>query len=271
MQEEQIKKHDADLSASNADSAATREVSSIQFPYGDLDDAISFVKSIHQIGGQECMIDQLAAHLKVTASGGAFRARMAPPRVFGLVDYERGNVKLTPLGMRIVDPSQEVSAKIEAFLAVPLFKAIYEKYKGYSLPPPAALARDMGVLGVSSKQTDRARQVFDRSAKQSGFFWAGADRLTLPITKGKPPETRPLDNALRPPPPPRLTGGGGSGNDGDFHPFVQGLLQTMPEPGTVWAIEGRAAWLETAANIFKLIYQGDGKILITAEQSGDKK
>jgi hypothetical protein len=39
----------------------------------------------------------------------------------------------------------------------------------------------------------------------------------------------------------------------------------MPEPGTVWAIEGRAAWLEAAATTFKLIYKGDGKITVTTE------
>jgi hypothetical protein len=41
-----------------------------------------------------------------------------------------------------------------------------------------------------------------------------------------------------------------------------GLLETLPAPGTLWAIEGRAAWLEAAASTFKLIYKGDGKITI---------
>ena len=62
------------------------------------------------------------------------------------------------------------------------------------------------------------------------------------------------------------TGGGGNGGGG-YHPFVEGLLQTMPEPGTVWTIEGRAAWLEAAATAFKLIYKGDGKITVSAEAS----
>lgn len=56
----------------------------------------------------------------------------------------------------------------------------------------------------------------------------------------------------------------GSGDGGGYHPFVQGLLDTMPEPGTMWTIEGRASWLEAAANIFTLIYKGDGRISIQA-------
>lgn len=44
----------------------------------------------------------------------------------------------------------------------------------------------------------------------------------------------------------------------DVHPFIQGLLQTLPEPESEWAAADRAKWLQTAANIFDLIYEGDG-------------
>jgi hypothetical protein len=274
MQEEQVTNIAEGASKGSVASEAKREISSIQFPYGDLDDAVGFAKSVHEVGGQSCLIEQLAGHLKVTPSGGAFRARMAHPRIFGLVEYERGTVKLTSLGMRIVDISQEQVARVEAFLFVPLYKAVYDKYKGYTLPPPAALEREMAGLGVSSKQTDKARQVFDRSAKQAGFFWAGSDRLTLPVTNKGKPETRPVDpphHAQEQEAQNRWNAKSGGGDGDGHHPFIQGLLQTMPEPGTVWTIEGRAAWLEAAANIFKLIYQGDGKITVSAEPAADGK
>jgi hypothetical protein len=37
---------------------------------------------------------------------------------------------------------------------------------------------------------------------------------------------------------------------------------------TNWTVEGRAKWLQAAANIFDLIYQGSGEIDIRAK-SGD--
>ena len=37
------------------------------------------------------------------------------------------------------------------------------------------------------------------------------------------------------------------------------------EPQTNWAIEGRAKWLQAAANIFDLIYKGSGEIDIKAK------
>ena len=54
------------------------------------------------------------------------------------------------------------------------------------------------------------------------------------------------------------------GADKELHPFIVGLLQALPKPGTVWSIEGRAAWLKAAAQNFMLMYQGDGEITMIA-------
>jgi hypothetical protein len=43
-----------------------------------------------------------------------------------------------------------------------------------------------------------------------------------------------------------------------LHPFIQGLLQTLPVPETECSAQERAKWLQTAANIFDLIYKGAG-------------
>lgn len=259
MQEERAENANADQPGANAPSApeVKREVSSIDFPYGDLDNAIEFAKAVHAVGGQSCLLEQLAGHLKVAVSGGAFRVRMAYPRIFGLVEYEKGTVKLTPLGLRIVDASQEEGARVDAFLAVPLYKAVYEKYKGYTLPPPAALEREMAGLGVSSKQTDKARQVFDRSARQAGFFWAGNERLTMPVIKAKP-DTRPVDDG------PAITGNqnnlGGSGGGGDglaLDPLLVELLKKIPPTGDKWPGPQRARWFRTFAMNVSQIYDDE--------------
>jgi hypothetical protein len=52
-------------------------------------------------------------------------------------------------------------------------------------------------------------------------------------------------------------GDGGGGGGGDLHPFIRGLLETLPEPSTAWPIHDQVKWLETAASIFSLIYEGD--------------
>jgi hypothetical protein len=174
--------------------------------------------------------------------------------MFGLVETTSGSHKLAPLGRSIVDPQQERSARVNAFLMVPLYKAIFEKYKGGVLPPAAALERDIVGLGVAEKQTGRARQVFERSAEQANFFEHGKNRLVLPAV------------ALRelPPDPPedknKNGGGGGGGDDGlddlGLDPLLIALLKKIPTSGA-WPAQQRLRWFRTFAMNVSQIYDGD--------------
>lgn len=251
-----------------------REQSSIQFPYGDLTDAIAVAAGLLQCGGVPCDPDQLAAAMRHSPSSGSFRTKIATARTFGLIETVQGKYQLTDLGFAITDSSREKVARADAFLRVPLYRKVYDEFRGKQLPPrPLALEHALVGFGVAPTQKDRARQAFDRSAQQAGYFdQGGRDRLVRPVgtSNGAGAEAAQLADPPPPSTPDRNPGnglGGGSGGGGDgggYHPFVQGLLQTMPQPGTVWTIDGRAAWLEAAANVFKLMYQGDGRITVTA-------
>ena len=237
-----------------------RERSTIQFPYNDLDDAALIAKAVHENAGLSCTIDQLAAYVRNSLTSGAFRLRVSNAATFGLTINERGEVRLTELGRRIADPEQEAAARVEAFLAVELYNSIFENYKGFTLPGPAALEKYMRDVGVSGKQTGKARQAFMRSARQAGFFAHGEDRLVRPAGPG----TRPQNNAEKPLGDTKDQNGKknkhGGGNDGDeppLHPFIQGLLRELPKAGEPWAESKRKLWLDTAASIFKMIYKDE--------------
>jgi len=164
-----------------------------------------------------------------------------------------GRISLTDLGMRINDPQQEKAARVDAFLAVELYQKVFDQFRGSPLPPQAGFERALLSLGVGPKVTDKARQVLQRSAKQAGFFEMGADRLTKPPIKIDPPGgVEKPNNGSNPPPPP--SGGGGSGSD--FHPFIDGLLQTLPSIGSDWTTAERMNWLNIANGVFKLLYKG---------------
>lgn len=245
-----------------------REQSTITFPYLDLDAAAEVANAIYQragLGG--CQIDELAAEMGQVISG-AFRLKTGTAKIFGLTEKDgRGALKLSELGRQLVSPDTERAARIEAFMRVPLYAAIYEKYKGHLLPPMKALEREMQSLGVSSKQTDKARQAFERSAKQAGYFENGDDRLVrprgdLPTKKTENDPPFPLtDSGIKNDVNQGNRGGGGSGGGGTLppdknHPLIQGLLLTLPEPGKPWDADARASWLRMAASIFDMIYEG---------------
>ena len=234
-----------------------RSRSTIKFPYGDLDDAIAVATAIWQNAGEECTRSQLGAYLDQKPTSGAYRLKLATGATFGLIKSAQGKVRLTDLGKEIVDPAKAPRAKVQSFYAVPLYKAIYDRFDGSTLPPIAALNRTLVGMGVSDKQVDAARQAFQRSAKQAGFFGHGSNRLVEPVIRGgKPPSPGVTPKPKDPPP---GSGGGGGGGD-DLDPFIQGLLSKLPASGTSWGSDDQLKWLQTAATIFGLMYGGDHEI-----------
>lgn len=154
--------------------------STIGFPYTPLKDAELIAKQLHDEYGGKASPEQLAASLGASPKSGAFRIKIATARTFGVISVARESLNLTSLGRRLIDPQTASAARVEAFMTVPLFAALAEQYKGVMLPPDAGLERKIHDLGVSSRQTAKARQAFQRSAELAGFFKHGKQRLVPP-------------------------------------------------------------------------------------------
>jgi hypothetical protein len=245
-----------------------REQSTISFPYQDMESAVSVARAMLQGGGVALSRDQLAGVMNQSAGSGAFVTKLATARIFGLVVSNNGKFELTNIGFEVLDSdvNRQKAARAAAFLNVPLFKKVYEEFRGRQLPPrPHGLEQAFVRFGVASKQKTNARLAFDKSASQAGFFPNGQDRLIEPILSGG---GRPQDRARQSDEVEEDTVSaseplyGASSRTEGLHPFVQGLLDTLPEPQTNWTVEGRAKWLQAAANIFDLIYKGSGEITI---------
>jgi hypothetical protein len=48
----------------------------------------------------------------------------------------------------------------------------------------------------------------------------------------------------------------------NYIPSFKGCFRRCPKTETEWAVSARVKWLQTAANVFDLIYKGDGGIKI---------
>ncbi len=230
------------------ESDGRRSASGIQFPYGDLNDAVEVSRAMYlNAGGSGGTWEQLASWLGYSATtSGAFRTKVATARIFGLTETKSGGATLTSLGLRIVDPSKERAARATAFLNVPLYRKIYDNHLGMTLPPDPGLEQEMVALGVSPKQKVRARQIFQRSADQAGFFGLGRNKLVRPHTDL--PEPAPAPAALPTADSPH------NGTVSGLHPLIVGLLHTLPEPGAAWPADKRQHWLNTADHVFGLLY-----------------
>jgi hypothetical protein len=202
-----------------------------------LEDAIEVVQATFHHGGQRATFDQLAVWMKhENVDSGTFRSfKIATARIFGLIDVVKDNVSLTELGNQIVDPASEKQARAKAFLNVPLYRKVFEIYKGRLLPKDTALEQEMGSLGVALKQKSRERQSFQRSAVQAGVFNETKDRLVLPggvsldSTTPNGGASRKMEaTAIHPITP-----------TGDVDPMLSMLFESLPPSGSEWSRDAR--------------------------------
>src|SRR5260370_3264063 len=267
-----VQKLQAPQNRDEQESDSKRTVSSIAFPYSDLQDAITVAKAVFDHSGYApCSRDQLSAWLNhESATSGTFRIRVAAARLFGLIELNHESVKLTQLGCDILDPRQKRAARVQTILQVPLYSKLYDRLKPRQLPSTIGLEQEMVDLGVAPKQKAKARQAFQRSADQAGFLAESPSRLRMPrgLTPGSDSTSRdkntiPLNPSQAPAssPFPQYDYGGGSGGGSTTgtqrlhrHPLIQGLFQELPDIGTRMTEAQRDEWLELAKVILKRLY-----------------
>lgn len=241
----------------NGEDGKGKQRSTISFPYMALNDAVELAEAIHgNVGLGDCDDDQLAAWTKQSIKSSGFRVQIAAARLFGIITSPSGDTyRLTELGASIVDPSQAREARATAFLNVPLYKAVYDKYRGGVLPSQAAaMERELVGLGVSDKVKDRARQTFERSAEQAGFFAHGRNRLVMPGIAARQADAPPAPEVISEQPEAKKNGNGDGGLPPGVDPIIAGLLKRLPKSGDVWAKTQRKLWLQLLEGSFDLIY-----------------
>ena len=229
----------------------------IAFPYMDLDSAISVATAVHSKFGDRGHLDSLADALgHAGIKSGTFQMKVSAARMFGLLDTDRMEVNLTPLGQRIVQPHLHAQARVEAFLAVPLYGKVFDEYRGKQLPPDQGLESRFKNLGVPPKQVEKARQAFKRSAEQSGMLSASKDKLILPSSasnsftsqSGDKPE--PVEQAEAPITISQYTG---TGVDLSKHPAISSFLLTMP--ADAWTADEIDEWISHFKGVVTTVYK----------------
>lgn len=238
-----------DPSGGGGGASVPRERTAIAFPYVPLHDVVEMILKVEG-RGHRCRVDELAADLDQQRGSGAFRSRMSAGRMFGATEVVRGNISLTELGLRICNPKMRAQALAEAFLNVPLYKAIYDKFAGGKLPPGPGIEAEMIRLGVPRKQAQKARQALIRSAETADYFRNGRDRLVRPpassIAGGHSGAPAPEKPTVPPAEVPM-----------EDHHLIKGLVAQLPAQGQRFTPKQRRRWLEAAKLNLELIYAVD--------------
>jgi len=226
------------------------ERSKIVFPYGDLDDALSVAKAIYNNSGNQADLDQLAEWMKHgNVDSGAFRVKVAAARIFGLATVDDKKVALLQLGHDTQDPNSEGRARAAAFLNVPLYRKLFETYRGRPLPDDKALEKVMESLGVASKQTNRARQTLQRSAEQARVFNDKKDRLVLPAGVSLDSAPLPLNEGKS-----RKMESPTFQPSGEMNPLLATLVEELPASGE-WTRDERDLWMRLFQRTLDKLYK----------------
>lgn len=245
--EEQPMSHDA-TSVQDAETERPK----IGFPYTNLDEAVQLAEAIYNNHGSSCDLAQLAALLDSTVKSSKFRARISAAKMFGLIEQHSKTATLTELGAATVDPQRRDDAKAAAFLEVPLYRQLHDKYEGRMLPPDAGLEAEMHNLGVTPKSVPKARQSFQKSASFAGFFAAGKDRLVRPAPSGSgrgaaQPEDPEEQSPATPPDPQEQE------QVGPSDPLLTGLWSKLPATKP-FSPSKRSQWLDLMRLALDLVY-----------------
>jgi hypothetical protein len=98
-----------------------------------------------------------------------------------------------------------------------------------------------------------------------GLVRRDGDRLALDH-RTAPPARTPTEAPPQPEPARApIAASSAKGDLSHLHPFVQGLLVTLPNEGEEWPAQARAKWLQAAENIFGLIYVAGGAVKVLPE------
>lgn len=207
-----------------------RERSAIGFPAYGLADSVAVADTIHNKGGGLVNRGQLAALLDYKSTqNGAFMSRMSSAKMFNLVAEQAGQLSLTATATMILMPEsidQQRAALVNAFLAVPLFKAIYNEYLGKELPQGLGLQNAMrNRFKIAPKRIDIAIKNFFESAEKANFFETRGSKTQLII---------PVIRTAKTPPPVverehHDEGGGGNGGGGGGEPPAQHQVKSRDD------------------------------------------
>jgi hypothetical protein len=171
------------MAGTRGDAGSTGRRSGASFPIIQLKDVIEMVRLIDRHGGR-MRYDEIAGAMEQRRDSGAFRGKTAAGHMFGATETVSREASLTDLGRRMAVPETEADALTEAFLNVPLYRALFDRYAadGGKLPMTRDIDIDIERLGVSPNRAAKARQMFLRSAETAGYFRSGRDRLIRPST-----------------------------------------------------------------------------------------
>lgn len=144
------------------------------FPAYGFSDGLELARYVERDGGGTLTEATLAVNMSMSAKSSAFRLRGLTARQFGLLLKTGEQLTSTPLLKAILKPTSEaerVNGLREAYLRIPLFKAVADRFKGQPLPQSDAFRNVLErEFGIEEARVQAAERVLMDSARDAGVL-----------------------------------------------------------------------------------------------------
>lgn len=177
----------------NGTSREKRQISALRYPYYDLATCLEIVRRVFQEKGGSTTKEGLAETLGTSTEKSTFAQKVNACVLFGLLRSQGSLLEVADLALRIIkfrDERDRARAYAEAFLSVPLYARVQEKFSGRPLPPETGLKNVLDTeFGVIPKRVDEAYRIMMLSARHAGLITV-SDGNTY-MSKGPSAEVQP--------------------------------------------------------------------------------
>jgi len=178
---------------SAGDEPRRRRKPSTGFPVLDLGEAASVLVRASQ-HGWEHSVSEVAGYMgHATTNSGAFRAKLAALRDYGLVSGRGESLEITQVGRKIAVPETEqerLAALQEAFTNTVFGPVYQESVKGSPISIESIGRRAVNRLGVAPASQGQFGEIFARSAAAAGLAETTSEGK---VTLGAKPQARSAD------------------------------------------------------------------------------
>ena len=171
----------------------TKPKSPIAYPWYALAETIKLATLIEDKGAGRLTSEAIAVEMSSSITSGFFQSRLRSGRLFGLLAQRAEDVwATTERAKRILrprSPEDRAQALREAFVEVPLFRAVMEKYAGRPLPVKETLTNILEHdFQVIASRSAAAADILLASAREAGLVQTGGERSYLSVPN---PEVEP--------------------------------------------------------------------------------
>lgn len=166
----------------------------IDYPHASVAKSIELAEAVYDLGGS-CGLEMCAEKMGRKVGGG-FKAVVSAAAKFGLVTNNRGQLGTTKLFQDYYlgySPEEKAQILQQAFLRVPLFQEIYERFKNQKLPVEIFDKLLVREFQVNQQVASRVAKYFIEGAKATKLLNGDNTFHLIPIVGAHPEEDEEVD------------------------------------------------------------------------------